>query len=74
MNKHKTIIGDGVFVGSDSTLVAPIRLGKGAYVGAASCLTEDVPEDALAVARAHQMNKEGWAKAKREKMATAKKA
>jgi bifunctional UDP-N-acetylglucosamine pyrophosphorylase/glucosamine-1-phosphate N-acetyltransferase len=74
VNKHKTIIGDGVFVGSDTTLVAPIRLGNGAYVGAASCLTEDVPEDSLAVARARQMNKEGWAKTKREKMAaTAKK-
>jgi len=59
--------------GSDTTLVAPIRLGAGAYVGAASCLTEDVPEDALAVARAHQMNKEGWAKAKRKQMEAAKK-
>ena len=73
VNKHKTIIGDGVFVGSDTTLVAPIRLGNGAYVGAASCLTEDVPEDSLAVARARQMNKEGWAKTKREKMAAARK-
>lgn len=73
VNKHKTIIGDGVFVGSDTTLVAPIRLGNGAYVGAASCLTEDVPDDSLAVARARQMNKEGWAKTKREQMAAAKK-
>jgi bifunctional UDP-N-acetylglucosamine pyrophosphorylase/glucosamine-1-phosphate N-acetyltransferase len=73
VNKHKTVIGDGVFVGSDTTLVAPIRLGRGAYVGAASCLTEDVPEDSLAVARARQMNKEGWAKTKRERMAAAKK-
>jgi bifunctional UDP-N-acetylglucosamine pyrophosphorylase/glucosamine-1-phosphate N-acetyltransferase len=73
VNKHKTIIGDGVFVGSDTTLVAPIRLGNGAYVGAASCLTEDVPEDSLAVARARQMNKEGWAKTKREQMAAARK-
>ncbi len=73
VNKHKTIIGDGVFVGSDTTLVAPIRLGKGAYVGAASCLTDDVPDDSLAVARARQMNKEGWAKTKREQMAAAKK-
>jgi bifunctional UDP-N-acetylglucosamine pyrophosphorylase / glucosamine-1-phosphate N-acetyltransferase len=63
--KHKTIIGDGVFVGSDSTLVAPVRLGKGAYVGAASCITEDVPEDALAVGRARQIVKEGWAREKR---------
>ena len=73
VNKHKTIIGDRVFVGSDTTLVAPIRLGNGAYVGAASCLTEDVPDDALAVARARQSNKEGWAKTKRERMAAAKK-
>jgi bifunctional UDP-N-acetylglucosamine pyrophosphorylase/glucosamine-1-phosphate N-acetyltransferase len=71
VNKHKTIIGDGVFVGSDTTLVAPIRLGEGSYVGAASCLTEDVPDDALAVARARQANKEGWAKTKREAMAKA---
>jgi bifunctional UDP-N-acetylglucosamine pyrophosphorylase / glucosamine-1-phosphate N-acetyltransferase len=73
VNKHKTIIGDGVFVGSDTTLVAPIRLGHGSYVGAASCLTEDVPDDALAVARARQSNKEGWAKTKREQMAAARK-
>ena len=72
VNKHKTIIGDNVFVGSDSTLVAPIRLGNGVYVGAASCLTDDVPDDSLAVARARQMNKEGWAKAKREQMAAKK--
>jgi bifunctional UDP-N-acetylglucosamine pyrophosphorylase/glucosamine-1-phosphate N-acetyltransferase len=72
VNKHKTIIGDRVFVGSDTTLVAPIRLGAGAYVGAASCLTEDVPEDSLAVARAHQMNKEGWARKKRQQMEAAK--
>jgi bifunctional UDP-N-acetylglucosamine pyrophosphorylase / glucosamine-1-phosphate N-acetyltransferase len=64
--KHKTIIDDGVFVGSDTTLVAPVRVGKGAYVGAASCITEDVPDDALAVGRARQIVKEGWARAKRE--------
>ncbi len=66
VNKHTTIIGDGVFVGSDSTLVAPVRLGSGAYVGAASCITEDVPEDALAIGRGRQIVKEGWARAKRE--------
>jgi len=65
VHKHKTIIGDGVFIGSDSTLVAPVRVGKGAYVGAASCITEDVPEDALAVGRARQIVKEGWASEKR---------
>src|SRR6266446_5269114 len=65
VNKHTTIIEDGVFIGSDSTLVAPVRVGKGAYVGAASCITEDVPEDALAVGRARQIVKEGWAREKR---------
>ena len=64
-HKHKTIIEDGVFIGSDSTLVAPVRVGEGAYVGAASCITDDVPEDALAVGRARQIVKEGWAREKR---------
>ena len=73
VNKHKTIIGDGVFVGSDSTLVAPITIGKGAYIAAASCVTEDVPEDALALGRARQTTKEGWAKAKRESRSANKK-
>ena len=66
VNKHLTRIEDGVFVGSDSTLVAPVTLGAGSYVGAASCITEDVPADALAIGRGKQVNKEGWAKAKRE--------
>jgi bifunctional UDP-N-acetylglucosamine pyrophosphorylase/glucosamine-1-phosphate N-acetyltransferase len=65
VHKHTTVIEDGVFIGSDSTLVAPVRVGKGAYIGAASCITEDVPEDALAVGRAHQIVKEGWAREKR---------
>jgi bifunctional UDP-N-acetylglucosamine pyrophosphorylase / glucosamine-1-phosphate N-acetyltransferase len=64
-HKHKTVIEDGVFIGSDSTLVAPVRVGKGAYVGAASCITEDVPADALAVGRARQIVKQGWAGEKR---------
>jgi bifunctional UDP-N-acetylglucosamine pyrophosphorylase / glucosamine-1-phosphate N-acetyltransferase len=63
--KHTTVIEDGAFIGSDSTLVAPVRVGKGAYVGAASCITEDVPEDALAVGRARQIVREGWAREKR---------
>jgi bifunctional UDP-N-acetylglucosamine pyrophosphorylase/glucosamine-1-phosphate N-acetyltransferase len=66
VNKHKTTIDDGAFIGSDSTLVAPVKVGRGAYVGAASCITEDVPDDSLAVGRGRQVNKEGWAKAKRE--------
>jgi bifunctional UDP-N-acetylglucosamine pyrophosphorylase/glucosamine-1-phosphate N-acetyltransferase len=66
INKHRTIIEDGVFVGSDSTLVAPIKIGGGAYIAAASCITEDVPADALALGRARQSIKEGWARQKRE--------
>jgi len=65
VHKHKTVIEDGVFIGSDSTLVAPVRVGKGAYVGAASCITDDVPEDSLAVGRGRQVVKEGWARRKR---------
>jgi bifunctional UDP-N-acetylglucosamine pyrophosphorylase/glucosamine-1-phosphate N-acetyltransferase len=73
VHKHLTRIEDGVFVGSDSTLVAPVTLGKGAYVAASSCITEDVPADSLAIARAKQTVKEGWARAKREARAAAKK-
>ena len=69
VHKHTTVIEDGVFVGSDATLVAPVRLGKHAYVGAASCITEDVPADALAIGRSRQIVKEGWAKQKRERHA-----
>ncbi len=69
VHKHKTVIEDDVFIGSDSTLVAPVRVGKGAYVGAASCITDDVPEDSLAVGRGRQVVKEGWARQKREERA-----
>jgi bifunctional UDP-N-acetylglucosamine pyrophosphorylase/glucosamine-1-phosphate N-acetyltransferase len=65
VHKHKTVIEDGVFIGSDSTLVAPVRIGKGAYIAAASCITEDVPADSLALGRARQTVKEGWARGKR---------
>ncbi len=65
VHKHTTVIEDGVFIGSDSTLVAPVKIGQGAYVGAASCITNDVPPDSLALARARQIVKEGWVKAKR---------
>ena len=71
VNKNKTVIEDGAFIGSDSTLVAPIRVGKRAYVAAASCITQDVPEDALAIGRSQQIIKPGWA---RERRASAKKA
>jgi bifunctional UDP-N-acetylglucosamine pyrophosphorylase / glucosamine-1-phosphate N-acetyltransferase len=67
VHKHKTVIDDGVFIGSDSTLVAPVRVGKGAYVGAASCITEDVPEDSLSIRRARQVVKEGWMKERKMK-------
>jgi bifunctional UDP-N-acetylglucosamine pyrophosphorylase/glucosamine-1-phosphate N-acetyltransferase len=65
VNKHKTRIGKDAFIGSDSTLVAPVTVGDGAYIGAGSCITKDVPADALAVGRAHQMTKPGWAAARR---------
>ena len=70
--KHKTVIEDGVFVGSDSTLVAPLRIGKDAYIGAASCITDDVPADALALGRTRQTVKENWAKERRAAQARAK--
>jgi len=65
VHKHKTRIGKGVFVGSDSTLVAPVAIEDGAYIGAGSCITKDVPAGALAVGRARQLTKEGWATALR---------
>jgi len=65
LNKHRTVIEDGAFIGSDSTLVAPVRIGKGAYVAAGSSITEDVPDDALALGRARQITKEAWAAKKR---------
>jgi bifunctional UDP-N-acetylglucosamine pyrophosphorylase/glucosamine-1-phosphate N-acetyltransferase len=71
-NKFKTIIEDGVFIGSDSTLVAPVTIKKGAYVAAGSCITEDVAADSLAVGRVRQTVKEGWAKRKRESVASRK--
>jgi len=64
-SKHKTQIGDGAFVGSNSTLVAPIQVGKGSYIGAGSVVTDTVPEDALALGRGRQVNKEGWAAKRR---------
>jgi bifunctional UDP-N-acetylglucosamine pyrophosphorylase/glucosamine-1-phosphate N-acetyltransferase len=65
VHKHPTRIGKGVFVGSDSTLVAPIAIEDGAYIGAGSCITREVPAGALAVGRARQITKEGWATARR---------
>lgn len=65
-HKHITIIEDGAFVGSDSTLVAPVRIGKQAYVAAGSSITDDVPEGALALGRSRQVTKEGWAAQRRK--------
>jgi bifunctional UDP-N-acetylglucosamine pyrophosphorylase/glucosamine-1-phosphate N-acetyltransferase len=58
--KHPTVIEDGAFIGSDSQLVAPVRIGKGAYVAAGSSIVEDVPDGALGIARGKQTNKPGW--------------
>jgi bifunctional UDP-N-acetylglucosamine pyrophosphorylase/glucosamine-1-phosphate N-acetyltransferase len=65
--KHQTVIEDGAFIGSDVQLVAPVRVGRGAYVAAGSCITEDVPADSLAVARGRQVVKPGWARKNRKK-------
>ncbi len=63
------MIGRRVFIGSDTALVAPVRVGDGAYVGAGSVVTENVPADALAIARGKQVNKAGWASARRRETA-----
>ena len=60
VNKHQTTIGERAFIGSNSTLVAPIEIGDGAYVGAGSVLTKPVPAESLALGRAHQVVKQGW--------------
>lgn len=68
VNKHTTTIGAGVFVGSDSTLVAPLTVGDGAYIGAGSCITHEVPVNALAVGRSRQIVREEWAIGKRARL------
>jgi bifunctional UDP-N-acetylglucosamine pyrophosphorylase/glucosamine-1-phosphate N-acetyltransferase len=69
--KHPTNIGRGVFIGSDTTLVAPLRIGDGAYVAAGSTITENVPPDGLGIARGRQVNKPRWASRKRRELAAA---
>lgn len=64
--KHTTTIGENTFIGSNNTLVAPVTVGDGAYTAAGSAITEDVPPDALALGRARQVNKNDWAKRRRE--------
>src|SRR5919106_1808050 len=63
--KHATVIEDGAFIGSDTQLIAPVRVGKGAYVGAGSSITEDVPAGALGIGRGRQTNVEGWVERKK---------
>jgi bifunctional UDP-N-acetylglucosamine pyrophosphorylase/glucosamine-1-phosphate N-acetyltransferase len=63
--KHQTIIEDEAFIGSNSQLVAPVRIGKGAYVGSGTTVTKDVPAGALAISRVNQKNIEGWAEKKK---------
>jgi bifunctional UDP-N-acetylglucosamine pyrophosphorylase/glucosamine-1-phosphate N-acetyltransferase len=58
--KHPTVIEDGAFIGSDTQLIAPVKVGRGAYVAAGSSITNDVPPESLAIARGKQVNKEGW--------------
>jgi bifunctional UDP-N-acetylglucosamine pyrophosphorylase/glucosamine-1-phosphate N-acetyltransferase len=71
--KFETHVGEGAFIGSDSALVAPVRIGKGAMTGSGSVITRDVPDDALALARGQQVDKPGWAAAFREKKLAARK-
>jgi len=71
VNKNPTTIGKRVFIGSDSALVAPVRIGDGAYIGAGSVITKNVPPDALGIARGQQANKLGWAAARRREIAAA---
>ena len=61
-NKHKTLIGDNCFIGSNVNLVAPVRIGNNSKIAAGSTITEDVPENTLAIARQRQVNKEGYIK------------
>lgn len=72
-HKHPTTIGNKVFVGSDSVLVAPVKIGDGAYIAAGSAITENVPVDALGIARGRQVNKKAWASKKRRESAAAEK-
>jgi bifunctional UDP-N-acetylglucosamine pyrophosphorylase/glucosamine-1-phosphate N-acetyltransferase len=69
VNKHQTTIGNKVFIGSNSVLVAPVKIGDGAYIGAGSAITENVPPNALGLGRSRQMTKPGWAAKKRKEFA-----
>ena len=69
-NKFKTEIGAGAFIGSNSSLVAPVKIGDGAYVGSGSVITKDLPADSLALGRGQQVEKAGWAARFRADMAS----
>jgi len=71
-SKHKTQIGEGAFVGTNSSLVAPVKIGKGAYIGSGSVITKDVPDDAMALERSPQTNRDGGAARYRETKLRAK--
>jgi bifunctional UDP-N-acetylglucosamine pyrophosphorylase/glucosamine-1-phosphate N-acetyltransferase len=73
-HKYPTTIGSKVFIGSDSALVAPVRVGDGAYIAAGSTITENVPAEGLGIARGRQVNKAGWAAKKRRELAAAEKS
>jgi bifunctional UDP-N-acetylglucosamine pyrophosphorylase/glucosamine-1-phosphate N-acetyltransferase len=74
VSKHPTTIGSRVFIGTDTALVAPVRIGDGAYVAAGSVITENVPAGALGIARGRQANKLGWAAARRKEIQRAAKS
>ena len=65
--KARCVIGNDVFIGCNTNLIAPVTIGDGAYTAAGSTITDDLPENALGIARARQVNKEGWAKTFKEK-------
>jgi bifunctional UDP-N-acetylglucosamine pyrophosphorylase/glucosamine-1-phosphate N-acetyltransferase len=73
-DKHRTEIGKGVFVGSNTSLVAPVKIGDGANIAAGSVITKEVPADALAISRSEQISKPGWAARFREIKGARKKA
>ena len=64
-HKFRTVIGDHAFIGCNTNLVAPVTVGEGAFTAAGSTITDEVPADDLAIARARQVNKKGWAKRRR---------
>ena len=72
-SKHRTVLEDEVFIGSDTQIVAPVTVGKGSYVGTGTTLTRDVPAGSVALSRVRQVNREGFAKLLRNRLASLKK-